>query len=516
MKRMAWIPALLAGLLCGCGGFLDTEGQGDGGAEDARVDHTADAALDGMDVGVDGEPDTSFDPGVDPEPGPDAVDVSEIRDTLEATEIPTEPPACVAGTERCLSGDYQICRSDGSGWDTTVCDYDCLDTPTPHCGDWDVSNIGMDVVDDGTGALGPTNPEWQTGTDYLDMNTLTGEIEGINGSDETYTFRAAGTGLDSATGIHFTIISQGGGAPDIGVFSVASVNIPSGVTVWSLGDNAFSIAATGAINIAGKLHCMGYYLSGDTTMFPGPGGGVAGTGPGAGKHGAEGSGAIDGGGGGAGYGGAGGSGGPGTAGGGGGSTYGTADLRPIWGGSGGGNGADHPGIGGPGGGACELVSLISITVASSGGIDASAHGGDGGDPWGGGGGAGSGGALLLESPTVTINGLVAANGGGGGSGAVDGYTAGQHGQRGQFALTAAAGGVASGGGEAGCDGGDGNTATDLDGKDNYCEGTDVDGGGGGGGAGRIRINGMTRTIGSDTLSPAMSTTATTQDILPLI
>jgi hypothetical protein len=155
-------------------------------------------------------------------------------------------------------------------------------------------------------------------------------------------------------------------------------------------------------------------------------------------------------------------------------------------------------------------------VTTTGGVDAAGHGGDGGGARGGGGGGGSGGALLFESPTITISGLVTTNGGGGGSGAVSPSTAGQDGERGLWALTAAAGGVSSGTGEAGCDGGDGNSSTAIDGQDNYCETYDDDGGGGGGGSGRLRFNAMTRTLGSSTLSPDISTTATTQGDLPLV
>jgi hypothetical protein len=158
--------------------------------------------------------------------------------------------------------------------------------------------------------------------------------------------------------------------------------------------------------------------------------------------------------------------------------------------------------------------MVSITVTSTGGIDAAGHGGDGGGARGGGGGGGSGGGLLLEAPTITISGMVATNGGGGGSGAQSTGSAGVDGERGILGLTAAPGGTLTGT-EYGCDGGDGNSATVIDGNDNYCESTDNDGGGGGAGSGIIRINAMTRSIASDTLSPALSTSACSQADLPL-
>jgi hypothetical protein len=565
MKRISCVLlAALAG--AGCGGTLNTTGTGDGTGHDTVDDFTGDLDLDTTDVppdtrpdaepdtapdvvtdttedtaadtGVDTSVDTSVDTGVDTvvdtgvdtvvdtgvdtvvDTGVDTVldtgydtgviiDAVEIIDALDAIEIDSH--LCSPGTERCNAGNYEICRTDGSGWTVTTCTYGCLATPSPHCAVWNVSNIGMAVVDDGTGPLGPSMPGWASGTNYLQFDTDTGAILGATSSGGSmYTIRAAGTGLDSTTGIAFSVVAQSGGAPDIGVFSVTTVDIPSTVEAWTTGDNAFALAATGAIGISGTFNCKGYFSG--STRYPGPGGAGASLGAGAGGDGSEGSGLSDGGGGGAAFGGAGGGSGPGTLGGSPGTTYGGATLVPLWGGSGGGNGADNPGYGGPGGGACEFVSLTSITVASTGGVDAAGHGGQGGrgtGTGGGGGGGGSGGGLLFESPIVAINGMVASNGGGGGSGAVSSYTSGADGERGLLDVTAAAGGVSS------CNGGAGNSSTTIAGGNNACETGDDDGGGGGGGAGRIRINGTTRTIGTGSLSPDISTSAATQGGLPL-
>ena len=76
---------------------------------------------------------------------------------------------------------------------------------------------------------------------------------------------------------------------------------------------------------------------------------------------------------------------------------------------------------GNGGGAVQLVSGSSITLAPLAKINV----GGGGGQWLGGGG-GSGGAVLLEAPTVTVQGVIAANGGSGGANSIDadasGYT----------------------------------------------------------------------------------------------
>jgi hypothetical protein len=429
---------------------------------------------------------------------------------------------CVPSTERCsASGNLEVCRTDGSGYTTTSCSYGCLDTPTPHCAVWTVSNIGTDIVDDGMGALDPTDGD--STVNYVNIDTDTGQISYCN-PGTCWVHRAAGTGLDTSSGIHFEVLSQGvAGTPDIGVFSVTEADIADGVTVWVTGDNAFALASTRAITISGLLNCKAFFDGATMVKYPGPGGGDTGVGPGAGTNGTEGSGAVDGGGGGAGFGGAGGDSGPGSSGGAGGSTYGTSTLTPLWGGSGGGNGADNPGYGGPGGGACMFVSFLSITVTATGGVDAAGHGGDGAGAQGGGGGAGSGGGLLFEAPTITIAGLVVANGGGGGSGAVTTSNAGADGERGHYGTSAALGGISSHPDwwvdEDGCNGGNGNSFSAIDGLDNSCDTAfmddDTDGGGGGGGAGRLRFNAMTRSLGSGTLSPEIATTAATQGNLPL-
>ncbi len=491
---------------------------------DTVIDTIADTGVDTVidtivDTGIDTVIDTIVDTGVDTVidtvvDSPVDTGVDTVIDTIVDTGVDTM--VCTPGTTRCsATGNLETCRTDGSGYTTTTCRWGCLGSPAPHCAVWNVSNIGMDIVDDGTGAFNPR--DWNAGTDYVAVDTGTGEINACTGST-CWEQRPAGTGLHSGSGIFFQVVTQGGGAPSIGVFAVTEAVIPAGVTVWVTGTNGFALATEGVINIGGILNCKAFFDGSTMAKYPGPGGAQASEGPGAGGDGSEGYGSDDGGGGGAGFGGTGGASGPGSIGGAAGVAYGTSQLVPLLGGSGGGNGADNPGMGGPGGGACELVSLTSITIQSGAGVDAAGHGGDGGGAQGGGGGAGSGGSILLESPIIVINGMLAANGGGGGSGAVSTSTGGQDGERGLLGINRAAGGVSSGTGEAGCNGGAGDSSTDVNGQATVCEtGTfdDDDGGGGGGAAGRIRLNATSVTAGANTLSPALSTAACTQGTLPL-
>jgi hypothetical protein len=181
----------------------------------------------------------------------------------------------------------------------------------------------------------------------------------------------------------------------------------------------------------------------------------------------------------------------------GGRAYGTATITPLIGGSAGGNVASWA-DGGEGGGAIQISAGTSIIVGTAGVINVPGYGG--GSFYGGGGG--SGGALLLEAPTVTINGVLAANGGGAGV-SPNSNEVGQAGQpNGQPAM---GGDMLQGTGAAGnqVNGGDGLS-------------TNVEGGSGGGAAGRIRINTRSglATIGASAIvSPALTTSCATQGMI---
>jgi hypothetical protein len=134
--------------------------------------------------------------------------------------------------------------------------------------------------------------------------------------------------------------------------------------------------------------------------------------------------------------------------------YGSADVRPLQGGSSGGSGTGAPGGSGAGGGAIQIVAAGTITVNTHAYITVGGQGAQSCIESACSAG-GSGGAILLEAPTVTVAGILAANGGGGGSG----QTAGSDGLplSGGTPPTAASGGAAAAGSAAA--GGNGSAGT---------------------------------------------------------
>lgn len=89
------------------------------------------------------------------------------------------------------------------------------------------------------------------------------------------TIRPAGAGLDSASGVYFSTLAQGGGQPGLGVFALQSLNIPQGATVKATGERALVIAATGAVTVDGLVDVSA------SGRQPGPGGHAGGGGGGA-------------------------------------------------------------------------------------------------------------------------------------------------------------------------------------------------------------------------------------------
>ncbi|HEY2745456.1 MAG TPA: hypothetical protein VGL86_12560, partial [Polyangia bacterium] len=137
----------------------------------------------------------------------------------------------------------------------------------------------------------------------ITVNTDNGMIMGMPGA----VMRPGMPGVVGGIGFH--VVTQSGG-PGVGIFSVASLKIASGVKVTVTGMNAFALASAGAVEIDGTIDasCSGPAMSG-------PGGSTGGmsshdgSGSGAGKSGAGGGGGnAAGGGGGAAYGDSGGSG----------------------------------------------------------------------------------------------------------------------------------------------------------------------------------------------------------------
>jgi len=298
---------------------------------------------------------------------------------------------------------------------------------------------------------------------------------------------------DPGVTIVSSVVSQGGGAPDIRVFSFNNIDIQANVTV--VGRNALALLACYDITVAGTIRAR------STDRISGPGGWDGGpsesdgsgfdNGYGRGGPGQNGNPYEQTGGGGGAFGGAGGQGGDddgNPAGGAGGQPYPGPTLEPLLGGSGGGGGGcrddNDGGPGGGGGGAMQITAGGTLTVVDGAGVHVGGGGGNRTAVDGcAGGGGGAGGGILLEAVNVDMDGTLAANGGGGGGG--DRYGSGINsadGEDGRFDGTRASGGN---GGDGGARGGDGGAAGTANGD---AGGDDEKAGGGGGAVGRIRIN----------------------------
>ncbi len=309
-----------------------------------------------------------------------------------------------------------------------------------------------------------TTPVLTTGTYVIDSDTGVIDGAGVSNVQLAYT------------------VTNG-----VGVVSVGTWTIPTGVTVRGEGSLALVIAAWGSLTIAGRVD-----VSSVVGGTPGAGANPSTCGTGIGAIGSANSGG-DGGGGGGGFAANGGRGGNGSGVTNSGGTAGVMRALPatIQGGCRGGDApagdGGNPGDGGSGGGAIALVARDSLSVAGL--VHAGGAGGTGGSTSRtGGGGGGSGGMIRLETNSLsfTPTSILAANGGQGGGGC-NGGTAG-NGVDGTPGATEPAAGNSESGGTDGGGGGwrdrpTGNTASSAsDG-----------GGGGGGGVGYIVYKGHTST-----------------------
>jgi hypothetical protein len=535
--RATCVLLLAAGCSLHSAGLLD-EDDGSGAEIDwdaegsVEIGADADRGADADDARSDEAGEEDVEPDVEPEDGvePDeeeASDETAEEDDAGPEEVEEEVEAgiCDPGgfDDHCSTNIIYRCRADGSGWTVTACDLGCADDGfAPHCFEMVPSNVAdAALLTTGTAVLDAA------GVRFVLFETDTGAIRAWDAAGvELTAIRAAGEG--DVGGIVFTVQAQGGGAPDLGIWSLAAISVPAGVDVLGAGARAWVILSAGDVRIDGLLHASAspWFAIGAATIAhdnPGPGaaaGGGANTsggGPGGGERGYEADWWVDSGGGGGALGGLGGAGGEvsGQVGGTGGAAHATAALVPLLGGSGGGGGADGDGgRGGHGGGVLEIASVTGIWIRAGGGITSGGGGGRGGyaaDDGGGGGGGGSGGAILLEAPRIDIGGIVAVNGGGGGGGAQDGSTSGWSGGPGTLGVTSAAGGPGGGNGTAGGYGAAGAYVNGFPGEN---DGADKNGGGGGGGAGRIRLNALVRSIGG-ACSPGVETSLTTVGTLVL-
>ncbi len=312
----------------------------------------------------------------------------------------------------------------------------------------------------------------------------------------TFDTDAGSVDCDSDEAIQFHVVTQSdANRTEVGVFVAESLTIGPDAVVTVVGTRPIAIVTRGEILIQGSLQAIPNLQTGNGGGFSSPSitaADLSGKGPGGG-------GAPTGnvGGGGGAYCGKGGN----TNGG---QPYGNAAIFPLMGGS---SGAVTGNFAGPGGGAVQLVSGSSITLAPLAKINV----GGGGGEWLGGGG-GSGGAVLLEAPTVTVQGVIAANGGSGGEnslGGAGGYT-------GTPNATAAPGGT-NPSTPSENPGGSGSAGSIIDGSAGQYTNSIVGismgayGGGGGGGAGRIRINTSSGSASiTGVLSPSAGTSCVSQ------
>jgi hypothetical protein len=458
---------------------------------------------------------------------PDRADDGDVVDRPETPpDVPgdTEAHLCTPDDLRCSADERSVerCRADGESWEATPCPSGCVADPTPRCTAWAISNIpDFSLLSAGATPAVPWDVP-AAGSYYLVFNTIDGSVALW---DAAWTFvadvRAAGAGLDASSGISFTTLAQGGGAPELAVFSFQRLAVPVNLVLTATGPRALVLLSEEDATIAGGV----FVGCSDNWNPPIAGGRESGVGPGTGGSGSSlpvpPSSTRDGGGGGGAFGGGGGIPGGYTAAlrGAAGFPYGAVELIPLESGSGGGwGGGTTPDgrRGGTSGGATEIVS--GGTLAVSGWVDARGCGGVstyyGVNEAGGGGG--SGGGILLEAPHIVVAGSVTANGGGGasgGEGASDGSSEGVFGG-------IAVGDPASGGVAAtiyACGGGAGSSVVDAAGQAAPSCSGDLNlynAGGGGGGAGRIRINGTTRDF-SGLLSPAFVTGAASEGPLAL-
>lgn len=333
--------------------------------------------------------------------------------------------------------------------------------------------------------------------DKLDFDTTDGRIKTAN-----IVIREPGEGVRN--GIGFYIIDG------MGVFTAASMTVPTGEGWTGGGPNTWVLYSATTITVLGELD------AGASLNAGGPGGKNGGSTAstlacrgGAGK---AYTGSFGEGGGGAGGATTGGNGAPAnmTTFGVGGTACGQPSTIPLRGGNGGGaggvdsvNGSLRGGFGGGGGGGVALVAMGTVTV--DGRVGVPGGGGDGRTNGDGGGGGGGGGAILVEAPLVTINGALTANGGGGGG------PSSTDGNRGAMAsANAAAGGLFNG--KRGGQGGAGTLAPTNGETYDDGLGTMRRGGGGGGSVGVIEIKAVVPVVmnGAVTSPPAKTSSAVVQ------
>lgn len=400
------------------------------------------------------------------------------------------PPSGVPCGEgnACPSG--QACVAGYCGGEAPLTDVNDLvpdvmvdDMAAPLCQSWNMRHFDACGLPQPLGDLVLT----QAGSDYVwdtDDGTLTGK-------------------MNTPVSVVTTVLSQTDG-PDVLVASVNNFTLEAGAYLDITGGRPMLIAVNGTATIHGDVDANGFFSS------PGPGGagvqttlcpaaqtgdpGVAAVAPGA---------AATGGGGGA-FGAGGGDGGNmGGANGIGFTSPPTVIRGGCAGGAGGAGSAGTVGTRGAGGGGIVISARVAIIIGATGSINAGGGAGSFGRAnFGAGGGGGSGGLIGLDAPTLTIDGVLAANGGGGGGGASD-TTNGIGGNNGAATDAEASGGSGAATTTVGPCGGGGNGGATGDPTGDAGASSSCGGGGGGGGVGYVLFWSAAPTVNATAIiSPA--------------
>jgi hypothetical protein len=392
-----------------------------------------------------------------------------------------EGNACPSG-QACIAG---YCGGDGPLIDVNeiVPDLMADDMTAPLCQSWNMRHFDACGLPQPLGDLVLT----EAAGDYV-WDTTDGALTGK---------------MNTPVSVVTTVLSQTDG-PDVLVASVNNFTLDTNAHLDITGSRPILIAVNGTATINGEIDANGFFSS------PGPGGTntlttlcpAAQTGNGGAA--AVASGAAGTGGGGGGFGANGGDGG--NAGGQNGVGFASSPTvirGGCAGGSGGAGSAGTVGTRGAGGGGIVISARVAIVLGAGGSINAGGGAGSFGRAnYGAGGGGGSGGLIGLDAPTLTIDGVLAANGGGGGGGASD-TTNGVSGSNAAATGTEASGGngaatttvgPCSRGGNGGAEG----DPTGDTGATSLCGG-----GGGGGGVGYVLFWSASPTVSaSATISPA--------------
>jgi hypothetical protein len=145
---------------------------------------------------------------------------------------------CTPGDLRCSTDGRSVerCPATGDGWEASLCPFDCVADPTPRCTAWEISNVpDFSLLSAGA----PPEAPWgipAVGNHFLVFSTIDCSVTLW---DAAWTLiadmRAAGLGLDGPSGISFTTLAQGGGAPELAVFSFQRLAVPANVAVTATG-----------------------------------------------------------------------------------------------------------------------------------------------------------------------------------------------------------------------------------------------------------------------------------------